>query len=56
MRTWEDYKAHVKAQGKGEKENMNKLFQGGMGECKIKCVSSLRDSLCTLFLCKSAVD
>ncbi len=25
-------------------------------ECKIKCVSSLRDSLCTLFLCKSAVD
>lgn len=29
MRTWEDYKAHVKAQGKGEKENMNKLFQGG---------------------------
>ena len=26
------------------------------GECKIKCVSSLRDSLCTLFLCKSAVD
>ena len=25
MRTWEDYKAHVKAQGKDEKENMERI-------------------------------
>lgn len=30
MKTWEDYKTHVKAQGKDEKENMERIEEIGL--------------------------